>query len=390
MKILFVGWYPNPVDPYKNCFFQNLVHRVADKGNDCVVISPVSILKYRGRINEIPEKDYELAPNGARVEVYYPRVLSASAFQFGKYNTSRLTEKFFQSGVERMAKKIDVDSFDAVYGHFFLCGGLAAIKIARKYGKPCFVAYGECDYYSQIKKPYGELTCEDIRGLTGIVSVSSSNTKELVSRPVFNGVPIKTIPNAVDLNVFKPMDSAECKKAMGFPSDRAIVGFVGGFIERKGDKRLLEACESNNELYLAFAGKGAIPPSGENVIFAEPVERAKMPVFLNAIDIFVLPTLNEGCCNAILEAMACGKPVVSSDLDFNDGIVEQGRGLRVDPMNSKSIAAAVMKLIDNPGLRCELAAESFEFSKSLDIDVRADKILDFIKECMEDSSCIER
>ena len=53
-KILFVGWYPNPEDKYKNIFFRNLIFAMADMGIECTVISPVSYMHYGKRIKNIP------------------------------------------------------------------------------------------------------------------------------------------------------------------------------------------------------------------------------------------------------------------------------------------------------------------------------------------------
>lgn len=381
MNLLFVGWYPNAIEPYKNCFFQQLVHKLAKLGNKSVVIAPVSYTSYRERIREIPRHRIEIVDDQTQIDVYHPRTLSASAIQLGRFNTCKISEWFFEKAAIRYARKIRSE-FDCVYGHFFLFGGLAAIKIARERNISSFVAYGECDYESQILVPYGEIGPDDIDGLSGIISVSQSNTSELRKRSVFDSIPIATIPNAVDTKLFYPKDTDLCKKEMGFPIDRKIVGFVGGFIERKGDKRVLNACGDLDDIYLAFAGKGDSKPEGPNVIFNSMLTREKVPIFLNAIDIFLLPTLNEGCCNALLEAMACRKPVISSDRPFNDGILVDGRGVRVDPTNVMEIRDAVEQLVHDDDMANEMASRAYEYAQTLSMQERARKILTFLHEHM--------
>ena len=104
-KILFTGWYPNPVEKYKNVFFQNLIFAIADTGITCTVISPVSYMRYRKKIKTIPRETVHTTPAGNKVRVIYPRVFSASSKQIGSYNTEKLTEKWFENGAIKAAKK---------------------------------------------------------------------------------------------------------------------------------------------------------------------------------------------------------------------------------------------------------------------------------------------
>lgn len=379
-KILFIGWYPNPADKYKNVFFQNLIYAMADMGVDCTVISPVSYMHYKNKIAGIPKACEQKTPNGNSVQVYYPRVLSASSKQIGKYNTERLSESWFESGALAVAKKLAKkgEKFDAVYGHFFLYGGLAAIKIGRMLEIPSYVAFGECDYESQVQQTYGDLTHKDIDGLSGVISVSTKNAKRLDELGIFKNIPVIVAPNSVDQSLFKLLDRNKCREQLNLPKDKFIVGFVGGFIERKGDKRLLEAVNSLDDVYVAFAGRGDNPPSGERVVFCKALEHEKVPLFLNAIDVFVLPTLSEGSCNAIVEAMACELPIISSDLPFNDDALTHENSIRIDPMSVSQIRDAILKLKDYPDFRVGMGKAAYDTAKEFEIMNRAKKILDFM------------
>lgn len=379
---LFVGMYPNPVSPYRNIFFQNIIFALADKGVDCTVISPVPITKYGKSILNIPRETFHISPSGKRIKVYYPRYISASSKQIGKYNTEKLSENLFEESVMRQLKKVS-RSFDFVYGHFFLYGGLAAVKVGQYLKIPSFIAYGECDFDSQVKQTYGVPSQKQLKSLTGIISVSSKNTNELKSLNMVPTVPILTAPNSTDLSLFYPREKTKCREQLGIPKDIFVVGFVGGFISRKGDKRLLKAVNQLEDVYVAYAGRGDDPPVGEKVIFCETLDHEMVSVFLNTLDIFVLPTLSEGSCNAIVEAMACGIPIISSDLPFNDDALDSNNSIRINPNSIESIKKAITKLKNNDELRLKLKQNALDKSQSFEIGNRAAKILSFIEECRE-------
>ncbi len=387
-KILFIGWYPNNVEKYRNVFFRNLIYAIADKGIDCTVISPVSYVRYRRKIAFIPKEEYQLTPNGNKVRVYYPRVLSASSKQIVFFNTEIITEKWFEDGAIRQAKALTGygEQFDAVYGHFFLYGGLAAIKIGRLLEIPSFVAFGECDYETQIQERFGDLKPKHIKGLSGVISVSTKNANRLKELGIFDDVPIIVAPNGVDQSLFKKMNRELCRKELGLPNDKFIVGFVGGFIERKGDKRLLEAVSQLKDVFLAFAGvpgAGQTKPSGDRVLFCKPLKHEMIPVLLNAVDAFCLPTLSEGSCNAVVEALACGIPVISSDLSFNDDVLTDDNSIRIDPTSVDEIRDGIKMLLDNTELRKRYETAGYQTALDLSIDKRADKIMAFIEDNLE-------
>lgn len=377
--VLFIGWYPNPIDKYKNVFFQNLIYEMARQGVDCTVISPVSVMKYREKIVKIPYHIEEDLGEGVFVHTYYPKTFSASSKAIGKFNTEVISERLFEASASYTAKKLSNNkAFDAVYGHFFLYGGLAAIKIGRSLSIPSFVAFGECDYESQIQETYGDLQPKDINGLSGVISVSAKNAKKLEELGIFRDIPVIIAPNAVDQSLFYKMDKNKCRSTMGLPFDKFIVGFVGGFIERKGDKRLLEAANQIDDVYLAFAGVGDNPPSGERVLFCKPLEHDLVPVFLNSIDVFCLPTLSEGSCNAVAEALACGVPVVSSNLSFNDDVINDNNAVRINPKSVSEIRNAISLLKNDKNKRERIAKKGYSDSQKYSISARAKTIQDFM------------
>jgi len=97
----------------------------------------------------------------------------------------------------------------------------------------------------------------------------------------------------------------------------------------------------------------------------------------------VLPTLNEGCSNAIVEAMAVGLPIISSDRPFNSDILNASNALLIDPENTQAIRDAIAMLRDDFNLRAALSKKSVETAKSLILEDRTKRILSFMRERIE-------
>jgi len=383
--------YPNEVNKYRNVFFQNLIHAMADKGVECTVVSPVSVTKYKTKIRTIPKHKTEITDKGNFVQVYYPRFVSLSSKRIGSFNTGVWTEYLFQKCAIGQVKKLN-EKFDIVYGHFFISGGLAAIKIAKREKIPSIIAYGECNYDTEVVNQYRDLIQEDIEGLNGIVAVSTNNANILREKSIFNDIPTLIAPNAVNFDLFYKQDKGKCRAKLGIPKDVFVVGFVGGFIERKGDKRLLKAVEMLDDVYVAFAGRGSDIPKGERVVFCQALSHEEIPIFLNAIDVFCLPTLNEGSCNALVEAAACGLPIISSDLPFNDDLLTADNSIRIDPMSVEDIKNAISRLVKNKENCNRFANNIYQDVQAFSIDKRCERILNFIgsvKGDMEGEECHE-
>ena len=113
------------------------------------------------------------------------------------------------------------------------------------------------------------------------------------------------------------------------------------------------------------------------MLFEGRLLHEQIPIYLNAADVFVLPTLKEGCCNAVVEAMACGLPIISSNLAFNWDVLDETNSIMIDPQNIQQIRDAIIKLRDDSVLRKRLAEGALRKAESLTIDQRAKEIMKF-------------
>lgn len=370
--------YPNVVEPNGLVFVQQLIWTIADKGIECVVICPLAINlhpKYRKVAYHVEEK----TEHGNLVHVYFPKYfgLGQSHYILGK-SLAPSTTHLFTETVKRTIFKNEL-SFDAVYGHFITPAGICAARIGRARSIPAFLAYGESTTWS-IDQFGEESTRNELKSISGIIAVSSYSKKLLEQKNMASSEIISVFPNGYRPERFFPRNKRLSRARYGWNEKQFIVGFVGSFDERKGVLRLQSAVQNLENVYFACVGEGALIPNGEKCIFASPVNNDELPAFYSAIDVFALPTLNEGCCNAIIEAMACGCPIISSNRGFNDDILDDQCSIRIDPENIWELSEAIQYLHHDEAKRSEMGKASLHKAQRLTLSNRADNIIKFINE----------
>ena len=370
MNICFLSYmYPGKHNTSDYAFVKQLVDAIASLGNHCMVLAPFNITHYK-RVSFAKEK-YTVG-NGC-VTVYRPGYLSFSTFHIGKFRPSSLARK---RALRKAFRMMDFKP-DAIYGHFWN-SAYNGFEYAQKNNIPLFVATGESEI-SSFFHPNGDISTF-INYVSGVISVSSKNKEESIALGLTTDDKCQVFPNAVNAELFKKMDKSLCRKQLGLPQDVFIVVFVGWFIERKGPLRVSVAIKRVNggEVYSLFIGKGEQTPDCDNVLFKGSLPHEQIPLYLNAADVFVLPTLHEGCCNALVEAMACGLPVISSDLPFNWDVLNKDNSIMVNPNNIEEITKAIQRLRDNEDERRRLADGALAMAQRLTIENRARAIIDFI------------
>ena len=144
--------------------------------------------------------------------------------------------------------------------------------------------------------------------------------------------------------------------------------------------------DSVDGVKLILIGNGEQSPNSEKILYNGRIPHDKIVMYLNAADMFVLPTLAEGCCNAIVEAMACGLPVISSNLPFNDDILDESCSIRIDPNNIVELSDAIALLKNDAELKEKLSEGALSKAKGLTIEQRVGSILRFINDDMK-SNC---
>lgn len=202
------------------------------------------------------------------------------------------------------------------------------------------------------------------RGVGRYLAVSRDIATELVDRLGWPAEKVEVSYNAVDLERFAVRAPSGLRAELD-AVDRPLILTAARLDPQKGHPFLLEALVQVPDAVLALAGDGPERERLERLAadlgVAERVRflgrRDDVPELLAACDVFALPSLYEGSSLAVLEAMAAGRPIVSSAIGGTDELIEDGVcGLLVAPRDSAALAAALRRLLDDSPLRERFAA----------------------------------
>ncbi len=227
---------------------------------------------------------------------------------------------------------------DLIDAHFAYPDGYAASLLGRWLDLPVTLTLRgtEPRHLSQARTRRQVLAA--LHAARRIFTVSDS-LRRLALEAGTDGAKVLVVGNAVDTAKFQPVPRTEARRQLGLPAGARVLVTVGALVERKGFHRVIEVLpallrEHPGLIYLVVGGPS---PEGDcsarlraqvqrygledQVRFLGPMipEALKLP--LSAADLFVLPSSNEGWANVILEAMACGIPVLASDVGGNAEVV---------------------------------------------------------------------
>lgn len=213
------------------------------------------------------------------------------------------------------------------------------------------------------KKFYGKLFLSFARKVDAVISVCKQSSKEIVDNGFSRDILVE-IPNGVNLHHY-------CKDASKPRNTWKTVTFIGRLDGYKGIAYLLNGFKALlldiDKVRLLIVGTGPEETHLENL--AEDLEinghvefrgkQENIPGILCETDIFVLPSLSEGMSNVLLEAMACGLPIVTTSVGGNSDMVrDRHNGLLVPPRDSDALREALVELLSNDVFARQLGAQA--------------------------------
>jgi len=354
--VTFCSLFPSRAQPYAGLFIRERMFRVGNALHVTVVAPapwfPLQRLLRRWRPGFRPGAPLFEQQDGH--DVWYPRFVSIPGIMKG------LDGFLMALGALPTLRKLKREGrLDIIDAHFGYPDGYAATLLGRWLNVPVTITMrGTEARHARVPSLRRKL----VRALSRanrVFSVSESLRQVALSMGVAPER-VRVVGNGVDLAKFAPIDRADARRRLGIAVNAPVLISVGGLVERKGFHRVLGCLAELRKSYpdLVYLIVGGASPEGdwsdrlevlsrrlgldECVRFLGSLPSAELPIPLSAADVFVLATANEGWANVFLEAMACGLPVVTTDVGGNAEVVcSPALGTIVPAGDAASLAAQI-------------------------------------------------
>jgi len=268
------------------------------------------------------------------------------------------------SSLKTFLETLKANDLIHVHGHPYLSSFLAA-KIAKRYSKPLvltqhntFIEYN--NLWDTVEKLNDLAIGKQVLKEADKIIVVSNATKNYVLSLGADPKKIRVLHNGVDLNRFKPLSGvkSEMRRKLGIAQDASVVLTVRRLVYKNGIDTLVESAEiavkKNPKLVFVVVGKGPdfeevkekIAQVGMqgNFRLTGFVSDEELPLYYNAADLFALPSKSgEGLPLVALEAMACGLPVIATNVGGTSEVMSDDYGKLVPPNSPGALAEAILE-----------------------------------------------
>ncbi|MEO6102105.1 MAG: glycosyltransferase [Pseudoxanthomonas sp.] len=247
---------------------------------------------------------------------------------------------------------------DLVLSYWPYPDAYGAMLAARKAGLPLVAGARGSDL--RVRDAVSQrLTQPVVRSAQRLLVVSEDLGRVAVDSYGADPLRVRTIRNGCDASLFHPADRAAARDSLGIVADAEVVTYVGRLVPEKGLRELLDACRSlaktRPRLRLILVGEGpmreeiatrvADDPSLQ-VTMAGPQPPLEVSRWMAASDLVTLPSYSEGHPNVLVEALACGRPVVATPVGGIPEVVDSDSGILVPARNAAALAAGLGETLD--------------------------------------------
>lgn len=339
MRIVsFTSLYPNPAHPTFGVFVENRLRHLAAAGEvSLTVVAPVAEKGQPGR-----ETRHGL-------DVHHPRFISPRG-------TGMYVAPFalYAAGLPVLRALQAEQPIELIDAHYVYPDGVAAVWLGRKLGVPVVITARGTDV--NVVPDYAwprRLIRRALAAADGLIAVSEALKTRMVELGA-DGAKIRVLRNGVDLQTFSPgnRDAARAQLNVSGP----VLLAVGNLLTSKGQDVAIAALPHLPGVTLLLAGKGPDEAAfrklaqslgvDSRVRFLGALPHGQLPAVYRAADVLVHASVREGMANVLLEALACGTPVVGSPIPGMDEVIAAPEAGRImTERTPEALAAAVADLL---------------------------------------------
>lgn len=367
--VVFSTLFPSTVQPGAGVFIRERMFRVA-KVLPLTVVAPVPWFPFQALIR-LFRPHFRPTPPAREImdgiEVLHPRFFSIPGF------FKALDGFFLALGTRHLMRELQrAGRCDLIDSHFAYPDGYAASLLARWLGVPFTVTLRGTESRHTRQPAFRKRMAQALQAATAVFAVSDSLRRIALELGIAEAK-TQVVGNGVDIGKFHPVDRQQARATLGLPPNAPVLVSVGGLVERKGFHRVIDCLPALLGSFpeLRFLIVGGPSPEGDistqlraqvarlgldrHVVFTGPMKSEDLKIPLSASDLFVLSTRNEGWANVFLEAMACGLPVITTDVGGNAEVVCKPELGRIVPFGDQAalqqaIATALSQTWDRAGI----------------------------------------
>jgi len=267
---------------------------------------------------------------------------------------------------KELKKLVKKENIDIIHGHYLIPAGLASVKVGKSTKTKTYVTAHGSDMFEMYKKhAYTRPIIKKVLKDADVVLAVSEALKEEILKTNVKNIKEKTRIhlNSVDIDKFKNSNNDDFEKEMiktfNFNPNKPTILFVGNIIKRKNVDLIIEAKkELKTDCNLIVVGDGPLldklkekverykdKNQIKDVYFTGP--RKDVENIIPTCDLLILPSFTESFGLVLIEALACGKPVIGSNVGGIKEIITEEVGLLIDPYSSKDLTEAIDKILQD-------------------------------------------
>jgi teichuronic acid biosynthesis glycosyltransferase TuaC len=363
--------YPNREMPRHGIFVENRLRRMVGSGEVAsLVVAPVPWFPSGnprfGRYATFARVPREERRHG--IAVLHPRYPLVP--KIGMSSAPVLMSAALRRSLERVLRHRF--PFEVIDAHYFYPDGVAAVMLAERLGRPAVITARGTDInlISDYRLPRRWIRWAAERA-AGIVAVSEALRARLIELGIAASR-IHVLRNGVDLELFAPRDREAARRELGVSTGGPVLASVGLLVPRKGHDLAIRAMTRLPEATLLIAGDGPedaalrrlagrVDVAGR-VRFLGALPQERLAAVYNAADALVLASSREGFPNVLLEALACGTPVVATAVWGTPEIVaDPAAGRLVEERSPEALSGAIREVLAGPPARAAIRTYAERF-----------------------------